>query len=245
MGRKRAYTVISYIAVGSSLFFSSVTFSISLALILYHYCVIHIVNDGSDLEGALKFLYFRSSHCEFKFDWKFLDIENLSVEVHTTNESVAARRTLVFAMLYFISSAALMVTAVVAIYGMNRQKGCRCFNYTAFCVPWIVSNFLDVILCLTAAVTYIIDYSKIKNDITYLLDLLEVINVDEVRPILVKHQEMALYHAVIPSQFMYFNAAKWFFPLLFCLVLGLMAIKSMWEVIDENKRVRVYFRDEI
>lgn len=53
-----------------------------------------------------------------------------------------------------------------------------------------------------------------------------------------ENKSTALYPAVLAPQTMFLSTSKLFLPLVFLFVFGLLAIKSMWEVIAQNKRIQ-------
>lgn len=103
-------------------------------------------------------------------------------------------------------------------------------------------NFVGLTLDSVATIIYFLDYLKLRTDISYLLEMLEVKNYDEVYPVLKDNEDIALDPASIPSMLLAFTTGKMFLPLLILLMLGLLSIKSMWEVIDENKRIQTNLR---
>lgn len=105
-----------------------------------------------------------------------------------------------------------------------------------------VMNFLALALDTTASLIYLSDYLKLLWDTSYVIDLSEVRNSQEVLPYIMEHRQTAAYPVVQAPQLVYFATAKLFLPLLLLLVLGMLAIKSMWEVVADNKRLRKYLR---
>lgn len=238
MGRKVAL-IFSYFAIGLSLLCSSVSFGVTLALILYFACIIKAFSNNSAVEIGVRFVYFRTK-CSPKFDWKFLNLKNISIDVEVSELNYATKKTILFVILYFLINIILIVTAVLAIYGMNRKKGGRFFNYFWFCFPWTVTNLIDVALCTTAFFVYYFDYKKTLNDITSFLDLVEITShVDELEKIFIEKKEEILYDVLVPSEFMYLFASKYYFPLLIPFVFGLIAVMTTWKVVNHRKRLRV------
>lgn len=100
-------------------------------------------------------------------------------------------------------------------------------------------NFVGFAFDIIATFVYYNDYLKLLWDFSYLLDMLEVINYDEARPVLLENEINAIHPAVSAPQLMFFATSKLFVPLLFFFVLGTLAVKSMWEVIVDNERMQV------
>lgn len=124
--------------------------------------------------------------------------------------------------------------------GLNRQRGGKYFNFYALCLPWIVMNFVGLVIDVSAAINYFGDYMSVLWDITVLLEMLAVQNVEEVRPILTDRHQTVIYPTAMAIQNMYLAASKMFLPLLYCFMFGLLSIKSMWQVVSENKRIQVH-----
>lgn len=99
-------------------------------------------------------------------------------------------------------------------------------------------NIIGIIWDLTVFSIYYRDHMKIMYDLYYILDLMEVKNVAEVSEVIGRNYSVISYPVLALTQFMAFMAAKFFVPLLFMLIFGLFSIKSMWQAIDENKRIK-------
>lgn len=126
--------------------------------------------------------------------------------------------------------------------GLMRNKGNRYFNYFALCVPWIVMNIVGISLDVVTFFVYQSDYSKLLWDLYHVMTMMEVSNRDEVRKVLSKNYSVLTYPIFNVPQILSFIAAKLFLPLFFLLIFGLLSIKSMWAVIAENKRIRVFLQ---
>jgi hypothetical protein len=101
-------------------------------------------------------------------------------------------------------------------------------------------NIAGIVLDLSTFFIYFIDSQTILWDYLHILTMMEVENIAEVSPAFTKHNSNVLFQAVRASQLIALAASKLFVPLLFLLVFGLFSIKTMWEVIAENKRIRSY-----
>lgn len=241
-------------------FFSISCVTASIIAICWSFCLF-----GSKTETPLdlmKFIYFRSSRCDARFDWKYLNITDLrglpkhARELDFVEQSFATRRSLILLNLYLLVNFALVVTALVALCewnrllkenitafwvadGLNRRKGGRHFNYYALCIPWIVMNFIGLALDLFSTYFYSSDYFHILWDFKYVVYLLGVKNPSRnLLQFFVVNEENALETATLATTYTYMFTSKLFLPLLVFLVLGLMSIKSMWEVICDNKRTQ-------
>lgn len=93
-------------------FFSVISFCASIAAILWYFCFIGV---ESLFNEFLKFLYFRSSRCNSKFEWSYLNITDIDSEVQTADESFSSKKTLFITIIYLFTSFALIATAVIAI----------------------------------------------------------------------------------------------------------------------------------
>jgi hypothetical protein len=125
---------------------------------------------------------------------------------------------------------------------LMRRKGGRYFNFYALCVPWICINKVGIILDLTTFYIYFRDYTKLLWDLDHFLVMVEVKNIDVMYEAFKTHHSTIMYPIFIGPQFLAFVAAKFFVPLFFMLMFGLLSIKSMWEVIADNKRIQTYLR---
>lgn len=123
--------------------------------------------------------------------------------------------------------------------GLRRTKGGRHFNYFALCFPWIVMTFFALTLDLVATYMYMTDYFKILFNSKYLSKLLDVKNPEEFENIIWRHDEIVVvYHVVVATTYMYSLTSKLFLPLMVFFLMGIVSIKSMWEVVAENKRIQ-------
>lgn len=99
-------------------------------------------------------------------------------------------------------------------------------------------TFFALTLDLVATYMYMTDYFKILFNSKYLSKLLGVRNPEEFEDIIWKHDEIAVYHAAVASTYMYSLTSKLFLPLMVFFLMGIVSIKSMWEVVAENKRIQ-------
>lgn len=106
----------------------------------------------------------------------------------------------------------------------------------------MILNILGIILDLSTFFVYQNDRQKLMWNLYYILDMLEVRNYAEVKDALDESHSMIYYSILKPPEFISFVASKFFVPLFFMFIFGLLSIKSMWEVIAENKRVQVFLR---
>jgi hypothetical protein len=89
---------------------------------LWYFCAIgEDTNTSFDL---MKFIYFRSSRCNAEFQWKYLNLTDVTVTVETTSESYYSQKTLTVAIVYLLVNFALIVTAIAAICkcGESRER---------------------------------------------------------------------------------------------------------------------------
>lgn len=104
-------------------------------------------------------------------------------------------------------------------------------------------NFLGLALDLVATYFYASDYFHILWDIKYIFELLGVKNPSRnLLRFIVSNEENVIGIAAIATSYTFIVASKLFFPLLVFFVLGLLSIKSMWEVICDNKRIELRLR---
>lgn len=99
-------------------------------------------------------------------------------------------------------------------------------------------NFTGLLLDVVATFVYAKDFFRVQSDFSYILTVLDVINYDEVQPQVMRHKLTAEYATSSATTFMIIAASKFFVPLLFLFIFGLLSIKSMWEVVSENKRIQ-------
>ncbi|CRK94378.1 CLUMA_CG007887, isoform A [Clunio marinus] len=209
----RDFHIFSYAAIGFSLLLSIPSFFISIVAILWHFCFAQTLKIA--IHDITKFLYFRSSHCQMKFQWHYINI--------TINEgdSVTERYCYV-------------------ADGIIRKSGTRSFNYLVLCVPWLVMSLLGVILDIAATVVYFSDYIKILSNFSEALSLLEVLNSDKVLPIFQEKFSHAVYPFLLAPQFMFLATSKCLIPLILATILTSLAIKATWETIKDNRSIQVY-----
>lgn len=127
---------------------------------------------------------------------------------------------------------------------MNRKKGGCHFNYFALCLPWIIMNFVGILMDIGATIYYFNHYFKLSKDISYILELMEVKNYEVVGALLKDLRvNLSFYISATSSALkMVCMTSKGVIPLIVLLSTGLMSIKSMWEVVKENKRLQMLFK---
>lgn len=127
---------------------------------------------------------------------------------------------------------------------MNRKKGRRHFNYNVFCLPWIIMNFVGILLDIAATAYYFNHFVNVWKDLFFLADLMEVKNTEKLQIFFKDFEiQVKVFNSATSSILtMIFLTSKCFLPLLILLTTGLMSIKSIWEVVKENKRLQILYR---
>lgn len=248
-------------------FFSIFAFVGSIVLLFWYFCVFPEPDVPTQYD-LLKFVYFRSSKCESIFKWTFIEngfdtslVNN--IEIVTSAESSASRQTFAITVSYLVINFTIIVTAFLAICerkrkrfravnngdksftdGVNRWNGRQNFNYYALCFPWIIMNFVGIVLDCAATTYYFIHYWELIKDIAFIADLMEVKNREIFKALLSNRiVQMKVFSVSTTSVLkMFCVTSKVFLPLLILLLTGLMSIKSMWEVVKENKRLQILYR---
>lgn len=99
-------------------------------------------------------------------------------------------------------------------------------------------NFVGLVLDLTATVVYMIDYFRIRADFNHVLILMGVKDYGRAFELIKNYQKRVQFPATQATLYVYCISSKMFLPLLLFFVFGIVSIKSMWEVVSENRRAQ-------
>ncbi|XP_055610427.1 uncharacterized protein LOC129757285 [Uranotaenia lowii] len=216
-----------------SLIFSILYILGTTAGILAHNCVIPMNN--SKEEYAIYLYYLRSSECGP------VNLTNLGVTVPENfpivlpDVSDAAFRTYIFCLVgvalygvWAISTILMFGSACVSCVG----RGCIVFGI----YPFIIILFLVLAYEVVAFVIYLIDFIH-SFDIDFVLDLLEVGNQEQVRPIF---EQIDNIYLVVPPLIMWITAIKGFIFWLIFLLLAFVMMGVASRLWEENKPAPAY-----
>ena len=99
-------------------------------------------------------------------------------------------------------------------------------------------NFTGLILDVTATSIYMTDYFRVLTDYTHILVLIKVRDFQKAVEVIRDHHENVHVQTIQMTVNMYSVSSKIFLPLLLMCLFGLLAIKSMWAVVSDNKRIQ-------
>ncbi|XP_058460142.1 uncharacterized protein LOC131435891 isoform X2 [Malaya genurostris] len=191
---------------------------------------------GSSEAYAIYLYYLRSSECG-KIDLSYLGIQNVpdNLPILVPEVSAAAERTYIFCIIGAVLFGLWLVTSILMFGSVCVSCMGRCC-LVAGVYPYIISLFLVLAFSAVTFVFYLIDFIG-SFDIDFVMDLLEIQNQLEIRPIF---ENIDIIFQIVPPLLLWittsFGVLIWFMFLLLGFIMMGVA-RRLWR---ENKPAPSY-----